>query len=58
MEYAGLKIAVNLYIASVFSRQMMNRNAGPVSVLDCMGGKRSFRCHLLNIAQLYKQFGS
>ena len=30
MEYAGLKIAVNLYITLVFSRQMANRNAGPL----------------------------
>ena len=54
-EYAGLKISVNSHIASPFSRQIANGNAGPSSALESMGAKRSFRCHLLNIGPSYKQ---
>ena len=54
-EYAGREISVNLCIASAFSRQMANRNAGPVSALESMGAKPTFRCHFLNIGASYKQ---
>ena len=50
MEYAGLEIPVNLCTASSFSRQIAISNAGPAPTLESMGGKRSFRCHLLNIS--------
>ena len=54
-EYAGLNIAVILYIASQFSHQIAIVNAGPSLALESMGAKRSFRCHLFNIAPIYKQ---
>ena len=54
-DYAGLEISVNSGIAWLFSRQIANGNAGPTSALDFMGAKPSFRCHLLNIAPIYKQ---
>ena len=55
MEYAGLEISVNSRIASSFSRQIANVNAGPVLALESMAPKRSFRCHSLNICLMYKQ---
>ena len=56
-DYAGLKISVNSRIASPFSRQIANGNAGPTSgsALESMGPKPTFRCHFLNIAPIYKQ---
>ena len=54
-DHAGLEIPVNSRIASPFSRQIANGNAGPSSALESMGAKRSFRCHLLNIGPSYKQ---
>ena len=46
-EHAGLKISVNLCIASAFSRQMANRNAGPAAALESMRVKQYFRCRSL-----------
>ena len=43
-EYAGLEIPVFLCIASSFSRQIANGNAGPSSALESMGAKRPFGC--------------
>ena len=54
-DYAGLEISVNSRIASLFSRQIANVNAGPVLALESRGAKRYFRCHSLNIALKYKQ---
>ena len=54
-DFAGLEISVNSSIASLFSRQIANVNAGPVLALESIGAKRYFRCHLLNIAPIYKQ---
>ena len=54
-DHAGLEIPVNSRIASPFSWQIANGNAGPTSALESMGAKRSFRCHLLNIGPGYKQ---
>ena len=54
-EYGGLDIPVKLCIASVLSRQIAILIAGPNLALQPMGAKRSFRCHLLNIAPIYKQ---
>ena len=54
-DHAGLEIPVNSRIASPFSRQIVNGNAGPTSALETMGAKRSFCCHLLNIGPSYKQ---
>ena len=42
------------HIASLFSRQIANVNAGPVLALESMGAKKYFRCHSLNIALKYK----
>ena len=53
-EYAGLEIYVNLRMASSFSRQIANGNAGPTSALESMGPKPTFRCHSVNIALIYK----
>ena len=53
-DYAGLEISVISCIASSFSRQIANVNAGPVLALESMGAKRSFRCHSLNIGLMYK----
>ena len=39
-QYEGLKIPVNLYIVWPFSQQIVNRNSGPASALESMGGKR------------------
>ena len=55
MEYAGLKIPVDLSIALLISGQIANGNAGPTSALRPMGGKSFFCCHMLNIASIYKQ---
>ena len=41
-DYAGLGFAVNLSIASVFSRQIANVTAGPTSALESMGAKPVF----------------
>ena len=54
-EYAGLEFPVNSCIASPFSRQIANVNAGPSSALESMGPKPTFRCHSFNIALMYKQ---
>ena len=54
-DHAGLEIPVNSRIASPFSRQIANDNAGPTSALDSMGPKPTFRCHFLNIGPSYKQ---
>ena len=54
-DYAGPEIPINSRIASPFSQQIAIGNAGPSSALEPMGAKRSFRCHLLNIAPIYKQ---
>ena len=43
-EDAGLKIPIGLCIASPFSRQIAIGNAGPVSALESMEGKPTFRC--------------
>ena len=40
-ENAGLDIVVKLCIASPFSLQMANGNAGPISTLESMGAKRN-----------------
>ena len=46
----GPEFAVFLcMIALAYSRQIANVNAGPASVLDSMGAKRSFGCNILNI---------
>ena len=45
MDYAGLDISVILCIASPFSQQIANTNAGPTSALKSMGAKWYFRCH-------------
>ena len=54
-EYAGPEISVHLCLASLFSRQIAMCNAGPRLALESMGAKRSFPCHFLNIALIYKQ---
>ena len=54
-DYAGLGISVNSRIASPFSRQIANGNAGPILALEPMGAKPTFRCHFLNIGPSYKQ---
>ena len=54
-DHAGPEISVNLCIASLFSRQIANINAGPVLALQSMGAKRFFRCNLVNISRIYKQ---
>ena len=54
-DHAGPEISVNSRIASSFSRQIANVNAGPVSALESMGAKQTFRCHFLNIGPRYKQ---
>ena len=54
-DYAGPEIPVDLCIASPFSRQIANANAGPTSALESMGAKLSFHCHLVNIGHIYKQ---
>ena len=41
MDNAGLEIAIV--------------NGGPATTLESMGAKPSFRCHSLNIGQMYKQ---
>ena len=41
MDNAGLEIAIV--------------NGGPASILESTGAKPSFRCHSLNIGQMYKQ---
>ena len=53
-EYAGPEISVNSRIASLFSRQIANVNAGPILALQFMGAKRYFRCCSLNIGLMYK----
>ena len=53
-DYAGLRISVISRIASLFSRQIANVNAGPVLALESMGAKWSFRCIFFNIAPIYK----
>ena len=55
MDHAGPEISVSSRIASSFSRQIANVNAGPVLTLESMGAKRNFRCNFLNIALIYKQ---
>ena len=55
MDHAGPEISVNSRIASPFSRQIANGNAGPTKALDSMGPKRTFRCHFLDIGPSYKQ---
>ena len=50
-----LEISVNSRIVSPFSRQIAIGNAGPVSTLESMGAKQTFRCHFLNIGPSYKQ---
>ena len=54
-DHAGPEIPVHLSIASPFSRQIAIDNAGPSLALESMGPKRSFGCHFLNIALIYKQ---
>ena len=54
-DYAGLKIAVNSRIVWPFSRQIAISNGGPTTALESMGAKQYFRCHFLNIGQMYKQ---
>ena len=54
-EDAGPEISMNLCIASLFSRQIANSNAGPTLALESMGAKLTFRCHFLNIGPSYKQ---
>ena len=54
-DHAGLEISVISRIASLFSRQIANVNAGPILALESMGAKRTFRCHVLNIGLMYKQ---
>ena len=54
-DHAGLEISVNSSIASPFSRQIAIGNAGPVSALESMGAKQTFRSHFLNIGPSYKQ---
>ena len=54
-DHAGLEISVNSRIASPFSRQIAFGNAGPVSALEFMEAKLTFRCHFLNIGPSYKQ---
>ena len=38
-DYAGLEISVISHIASLFSRQIANVNAGPILALESMGAK-------------------
>ena len=54
-DYVGLDIhiAMILCIASTFSGQIANGNAGPTSALDSMGPKPTFRCHFFNIGPSY-----
>ena len=40
MDHAGLEIAVDLYITSLFSHEMANGNPG--AALESMGVKQSF----------------
>ena len=54
-DHAGLEIPVNSCIASPFSRQIANVNAGPVLALESIGAKQSFHCNSLNIGLMYKQ---
>ena len=53
--YAGPEFPVDLSIASPFSQQIANVNAGPILALESMGAKRNFRCNFLKIALIYKQ---
>ena len=55
-DHAGPEISVNSHVASAFSRQIANGNAGPTTALDSMGPKATFRCHFLNIGASYKQY--
>ena len=48
--YAGPEFLLYFNIASPFSRQIANANAGPTSALDSMGAKLTFRCNSFNIA--------
>ena len=54
-DHAGPDFPIDLCIASAFSRQIANGNAGPSLALGSMGAKPYFRCHLVNIASIYKQ---
>ena len=54
-DHAGPEIPVDMHIASPFLWQIAIGNAGPSSALEPMGAKLTFRCHLLNIASIYKQ---
>ena len=54
-DHAGLEIPVDLCIASPFSKQIAIGNAGPISALESMEAKPTFRCHFLNIGPSYKQ---
>ena len=55
MEYAGLEILVDLYIASPFSWHKAIGNAGPALALESMGAKPTFRCHSLKKGLMYIQ---
>ena len=46
-EYAGLEISVSSCIASSFSRQIANVNAGPVLALESMGANQTFSLQFL-----------
>ena len=54
-DHAGLEISVNSRIAWPFLQQIAIGNAGPISALESMGSKPTFRCHFLNIGPSYKQ---
>ena len=54
-EYAGLEIPI-VHRVTVFTANSDNKiNGGPTSALKSMRTKQSFRCHVLNIAPMYKQ---
>ena len=54
-DHAGLEISVHLRIAWPFPWQIAIGNTGPISALESMGTKPTFRCHFLNIGPSYKQ---
>ena len=47
--------SVNSHIASGFSGQIANSNAGGTTTLQSMGAKQTFHCHFLNIGPMNKQ---
>ena len=50
----GLEISVNSRIASPFSGQIANSNAGPTTTLQSIGAKQTFHGHFLNIGPTNK----